>query len=89
MAEKPKAGEMRKRNFEKINSVLPRLHKAINSNVYDKKDVQYKPVSCKVSNKGVRVSKRYKIVAHQPDDELESGILYLFEARITLPAKKV
>ena len=49
LAEKPKAGEMRKRNFEKINSVLPRLHKAINSNVYDKKDVQYKPVSNYVS----------------------------------------
>jgi len=50
LAEKPKAGEMRKRNFEKINSVLPRLHKAINSNVYDKKDVQYKPTQRKRFN---------------------------------------
>ena len=55
MAEKPKAGEMRKRNFEKINSVLPRLHKAINSNVYDKKDVQYKPVSYRFSESAFKI----------------------------------
>ena len=62
MAEKPKAGEMRKRNFEKINSVLPRLHKAINSNVYDKKDVQYKPVSYRLNSTSIYSSLFYSVI---------------------------